>query len=142
MDVQEFITYQEQSFDSFCKTLIRNEGKDARKELLRREKHEVAFVHLPDAVISQMCQEDSYSLNQTTFVVIDKAVVVEDMDLALALSTLPLNRREIILLFYFLDQTDSQIGTIMDLSLDTVYYRRKASLKQLRSVLEELINGK
>ena len=71
----------------------------------------------------------------------DKTVIVEDMVLAQALSTLPANRRDIILLFYFLDWTDKQISKAMDLSLDATYYRRQSSLKKLRSVLEELNNG-
>ena len=141
MNVQEFIRYQEQSFDSFCETLIRNEGKDARKVIANREKHEIAFVHLPDIVISRLCQEDNYAINQSTFMVGDKTVIVEDMVLAQALSTLPANRRDIILLFYFLDWTDKQISKAMDLSLDATYYRRQSSLKKLRSVLEELNNG-
>lgn len=60
MDEQEFILYQEQSFDSFCKTLIRNEGKDARKVIARREKDEISFSYLPDMIMSQFGREDSY----------------------------------------------------------------------------------
>lgn len=142
MDEQEFILYQEQSFDSFCKTLIRNEGKDARKVIARREKDEISFSYLPDMIMSQFGREDSYTWSQVSFIIGDKVVIVEDEILAKALSMLPGDRRDIILLFYFLEKTDKQIGTAMNLSLDTVYYRRRDSLKRLRRLLEDLNSEK
>ena len=142
MDEQEFILYQEQSFDSFCKTLIRNEGKDARKVIARREKDEISFSYLPDMIMSQFGREDSYPWSQVSFIIGDKVVIVEDEILAKAISMLPGDRRDIILLFYFLEKTDKQIGAAMDLSLDTVYYRRRDSLKKLRRLMEDLNSEK
>lgn len=37
----EFQRYQEQTFDSYVKRLIRNEGRNAKKELARRAEREV-----------------------------------------------------------------------------------------------------
>ena len=41
MTTEAFRTYQEQTFDSFCKSVIRNESTDARRELAAKAEREV-----------------------------------------------------------------------------------------------------
>lgn len=47
MTLEQFYTYQEQTFDSFCKAVIRNESIDAFRELAHRREHEIEFSALP-----------------------------------------------------------------------------------------------
>ena len=43
MTLQEFYTLQEETFDSFCKTLIRNESINAHKEYAFRAQTETPY---------------------------------------------------------------------------------------------------
>ncbi len=64
MTTQEFVTYQEQTFDSYAKRLIHNEGADAKKELTRRAKRETQLSTLSSAELSALAGEDGYSLEK------------------------------------------------------------------------------
>lgn len=69
MTTQEFTTYQEQTFDSYAKRLIHNEGADARKELARRAKREVQLSALSSVELSALARENGYSLEEVTLFV-------------------------------------------------------------------------
>lgn len=47
-------------------------------------------------------------------------------------------RRDVILLYYFLEHTEPEIGEILDLSTGTINYRRTKALQRLKELLEEL----
>ena len=138
MNNEDFITYQETTFDAFCKRVIKNEGKNARREISRRESHEITFSALPDAVVAQLSSTDSYDMGSATFQIGKDTVTIKDAALAQAISALPEHWRNVILLFYFLDKTDKQISTALNLTPDAVYYRRKNSLSELKKALKEL----
>jgi len=99
MTAQEFITYQEQTFDSYAMKLIHNEGADAKKELSRRAKREVPLSALSGEQLVNLCTEDKYTREKRTLYVRDQEVSFFDTELAQALSQLPPKWREI-LLFY------------------------------------------
>jgi len=50
---------------------------------------------------------------------------------------LPTDRRTIILLFYFLEMRDEEIGAKLGLSRPAVQRRRTSTLDMLRKILEE-----
>jgi len=54
MTLEEFYTYQEQTFDSFCKIVIRNESTDAFRELAYRREHEVEFSALSSSELAAL----------------------------------------------------------------------------------------
>lgn len=138
MTTEEFVTYQEETFDAYCKRLIQNEGKNARREIGRREKNEVVFSSLPETVVAKFAYTDSYGVGGATFQIDDDTVTIKDAALAKALSALPENWLDVVLLFYFLGKTDKQIGSDLHLSPDAVYYRRRHSLGELKKALKEL----
>ena len=138
MTTEEFVTYQEETFDAYCKWLIQNEGKNARRELSRHEKKEVVFSALPETVVAGLSYTDSYGAGSETFQIDEDTVTIKDAALAKALATLPENWLDVVLLFYFLGKTDRQIGADLHLTPDAVYYRRKHSLGKLKKALREL----
>lgn len=141
MTQEEFYTYQEQTFDSYAKKVIRNEGKNARKELSRRAKREVSLSSLPEEALFHLSSEDVYHPESMTFFVWGEAVTVHDVLLGQALASLPPQRRDVILLSYFLEQTDLQIGARLHLDPSTIRYRRKTALQRLKELLEDLDDG-
>ena len=59
-------------------------------------------------------------------------------ELAEAIAALPAQKRDIILLSYFLDMPDNKIAKALNMVRGSVAYRRSATLKLLR----ELMGGK
>lgn len=61
---------------------------------------------------------------------------VSDESLSNALRFLPPIHRDVILLSYFLDLSDVEIGHLLKTDPRTIGYRRAAALKKLRDALE------
>ena len=138
MKLEQFYTYQEQTFDSFMTKLIKNEGKDARKEIARRAEHEVAISQLMEEELAKIAGTDTYDFGKMTFFVMDNAITVNDLLLGQAIAALPPHRRDVILLSYFMGKNDPQIGKLLNLTPNTIRYRRQTSLERLKQILEIL----
>lgn len=136
MKLEDFYTYQEQTFDSFMAKVIKNEGKDAKKEIARRADHEISVSQLMERELAQIAAADTYDLDKMTFYVRNNAITVHDMLLGQAIASLPPYRREVILLAYFMNKNDPQIGELLNVTPNTIRYRRKTSLEKLKRILE------
>ena len=88
MTMQEFVLYQERTFESYCNALIRNEGKDARKEIVRRARREINLSMLDPTAQVSMGNQDTYDLGTMTFLVHGIPVKVSDPTLGRALASL------------------------------------------------------
>lgn len=138
MTLSEFHTYQEQTFDSYIKTVIANEAKNAKKEIARRTEHEISISQLVDSKLAKIVTEDKYELEGMTFSIEGDTVTVNDVLLGRAIAALPPLRREVILLSYFLDKKDQQIAALMHLDPNVISKRRYATLRRLKDLLEAL----
>ena len=67
-------------------------------------------------------------------------ITVSDEQIAEALNALPSDRRDIILLAYFLDMADKEIAECLNLVRRTVAYRRTSTLQELKKFMEENFN--
>lgn len=138
MTVVQFYAYQEQTFDSFCKSVIRNESIDAYRELAYRREHEIEFSALSASEVATLkagVRDQSY---HKSFYVLSYIVEVCDESLGEILQFLPSNQRNIILLSYFLDYTDLEISKLLHTNKSTIHYRRNAILRRLRKLLEDM----
>ena len=142
MTIKQFQTYQEQTFDSFCKTVIRNESIDARRELAALSQHEIQLSALSPSESASLYVMDTYHPYCRTYYVCGKTVNVYDQSLGEALQFIPPWRRDIILLYYFLGYTDTEIAVLLGLSNSTVNYRRMSALRSLKDLLEGMKDGK
>lgn len=124
-------------FDSFCKKILREEYRDCMREVQRRMRHELSFSALSSHETEQLYVMNEYPSDRHYFSVLGYDIAVEDELVSRALSTLPSLKRDIILLSYFLDMTDQEIGDILHLVRRTVQYQRINALKQLKEMLEE-----
>ena len=59
--------------------------------------------------------------------------IKKDEALAEAISALPVDRRDIILLSYFLDMSDAEIANVLNMVRRSVAYRRTSTLKLLKN---------
>ena len=138
MTQSEFKTYKEQTFDSFVKTVIRNESASLFRTLSRKNNRELNFSALSDETILSFQTIDSYHPETTTFHIRGDYVTITDWALAQALKGLHPQKREVILLSYFLGHSDPQIGKLLHLSPTTIHYRRRSGLAYLKYCMEAL----
>ena len=68
-------------------------------------------------------------------------MAIENENLANALTVLPDDKRDIVLLAYFLDMTDQEIADKLDMVRRTVQYKRAQSLKELKKEMEVTEDG-
>lgn len=123
-------------FDSFCKKILREEYRDCVREAQRRLQYEISFSELSPQELDQLYVMDEYSTDSNHFSVLGYDVAVKDDLVSTALAALPEQKRDIILLSYFLDMTDLEIGEKLNMVRRTVQYQRTSSLKQLKKLLE------
>lgn len=142
MTLEQFHIFQEQTFDSFITHLVTNEGKNARKEIARRAKKEVAMSQLLDSELARLAVTDTYDIEEMTFSVHDEIVTVKDLLLGQAIASLPPMRRDVILLSYFLGKNDPQIAKLLNLTPNAIRYRRQTTLQRLKEILEVLTSEK
>lgn len=136
MRPQSHEVHKQHTFDSYCKKILRNETRDYYDELNRRREHEISLGELSEQELAQLSVMDEYFKSTYAFSVLGRDIIVSDELIAKALQTIPADRRDIILLSYFLDMTDKEIAEHLNLVRRTVAYRRASTLKQLKKFME------
>ena len=123
-------------FDSFCRKVLKGEASNYRKALARRLQYEVTFSELSEKELNQLYTMDEYAIDYYLFQVMGYDVEVKDELIGEALEALPEKKRSIILLSYFLDMSDAEIGELMNLVRTTIYRHRTSSLQQIKKYME------
>ncbi|WP_428257590.1 RNA polymerase sigma factor [Gallibacter sp. Marseille-QA0791] len=126
------------TFNGFCKTVLRNEAIDAIRERKYRRKHEVTFSELSPQEENQLYTCDQYFANdeaEKSFFVAGREITAKM--LADALHSLPEEKRQAVLLYYFFDMSDKEIAELMKIPRSTVQFRRTSSFELLKRFLEE-----
>lgn len=136
MTLEQFQRYQEETFDAFCKAVIRNESTNAHNEMNLRAEKEINFSSMSPSELQSFQTEDTYHTYCKKYHVRGNVVCVHDPTLGEILQHISPQRREIIFLCYFLGFSDSEIGQLLQIDRKTVDYRRKAALQRLRELLE------
>jgi len=130
---------KQHAFDAFCKKVLKNEARDCYDEIKRRGSNEVSFSDLSEAELAELATVDEYFATEQIFSVLGRDVIVYNDLIAEALRSLPEQRRDIILLSYFLDLSDKEIGQKLNLIRSTVQHQRAVTLRQLKKFMEEKI---
>ncbi len=94
---EQFMEHIEYAFNAFCKIVLRHEAINAWRDLKRKEEREISLDYLMSERYFEPSAMDSYFEKQdkpTVFLVLGKEVIVDDEQLAMALSKLPKLRRE------------------------------------------------
>lgn len=123
-------------FDSFCRKVLREEARDYIREISRLAEHEVSLSELSEEQMEQLYVLDEYTEEQHFFDVQGYHVMIRDDRLAEALSSLSDEKRDIVLLSYFLDMSDREIGEKLNMLRCTVQRRRTSSLAEMRKRME------
>lgn len=126
------------AFNGFCKRTLMNEAINAHKETKRQQIREVSFSDLSPQEEKQLYTYDSYFADdeaEISFCVAGKEITAKL--LAEALHSLPEEKREAVLLYYFFDMSDAEIAQLHAIPRSTVQYRRTSSFELLKRYLEE-----
>ena len=128
---------KQHAFDAFCKKVLKYEARNYYGEMKRLRDKEVSFSELSEQELEQLSTTDKYFAFEQTFNVLGNDVIVNDESIAEALKNLPERKRDIILLSYFLELSDGEIGKKLNLIRSTVQYQRTSTLRELKKFLEE-----
>lgn len=107
------------------------------KELDNRGKREISFFELSEAQLGKLYTVDEYSVENFFFQVLEYDIEVKDPKIAMALEKLTERKRNVILLYFFMDMNDVEIAKSMNLVRSTVCEHRKRSLEILKEILKE-----
>ena len=129
-------------FDRYCKLVLRGEKLSDEKEMNQRKHKEISISYLTEKELSELSIIDIYKVESEIFHVLDYDIEVKDDLLGKALKFLPRKKRNIILLYFFMDMSDTEIALYMKLAGSTVNYHRVCSIRLLKEIIEEIINGK
>lgn len=126
------------AFNGFCKKAVKCEASNAHRDIRRHQTREVSFSDLAPQEERQLYTVDRYFAEEKT----DDAIRVAGKKitpqlLAEALRTLPDEKREAVLLYYFFEMSDAEIAKLYNIPRSTVQYRRTSSFELLKRYLEE-----
>lgn len=127
------VTHQ---FDSICRKVLRDESRNYKKQMPRRAEREINLSALSETELAQLYETDEYPSDSVIFDVLEYRVAVKDDRLAEALTALPGKKRDVVLLSYFLELSDTEIAQIFRVVSSTIHRRRTSSLKELKWRME------
>ena len=125
-------------FDSCLKKIVRSVVKDYYKMMSRRKNKEMFFCELPDIIVEKLAVMDDYETDYTIFNVCGNDIRILDDELAEALKKLSDQNRKNLLMYYFLEMSDTDIGKLLNIDRSTSFRIRKKSLDEIRKLLEEM----
>ena len=128
---------KQHAFDCFCKKVLRNDVRNYYSEMKRIRKFEISFSELTAREIGQLFTTDRYFQTEHTFDVRGHDIIVRDESIAEALCCLTELKRNTILLSYFLELSDKEVGKRLNLKRSTTQYNRSRALEELRRILED-----
>lgn len=123
-------------FDCVCKQALRHEVIDYQRYRNCKSKHEILISELSLNEMDNLFSMDEYCIDYYIFRVLGYNIEVKDMLLAEALQSLSERKRNVVLLYYYMDMTDAEIARELNLVRSTIQEHRKRSLELLRQKMK------
>ncbi|HFR4293294.1 TPA: RNA polymerase sigma factor [Enterococcus faecium] len=114
-------------FDAYCKKVLRNEAKSIRKRNTRIKDNEEPLNDVNGGKYPQTNFDE-----QDVYFLFGMEILISDQKLSAAIDQLSDIRRKIILLYYFADFNDAEIGRILNMSTSGIWYQRTKAVEQLK----------
>lgn len=127
-------------FDSCVKKALNNELKYRLRTMKNYMRHYVSISELNKADEAKLFYKDdypSYNFSEKLTTRLFDAVIHDELLYEALLSIKP-DVRELIILKYWGDLTDSEVGQALSMSQQMVNYNKNKALKSLRKIIEEL----
>ena len=125
------------AFNAFCKRVLMNEAINSYNDRQKKQAKEMTFSDLTPQEENQLYTLDKQYEGEEgqSFQVAGKRITLKL--LADAMRTLPKEKCITVLLYYFFQLSDLEIGQLLDIPRSTVQYRRTSSFERLKRFLEE-----
>lgn len=127
----------EHQFDSLAKKVINAVVKTYHRDMKSRNRFETPFCDFSNLETELLGFIDEYACEYTAFYVLGEQVQVADDKLVNALKSLPEKKLDIIMMFYFMDMSDTEIAEVLELNRSTVYRHRISTLEKIKKIMEE-----
>ncbi|AOY74719.1 RNA polymerase sigma factor [Clostridium formicaceticum] len=121
----------EHQFDRLCKKVMLGEARSCKKERAKRSQKEISINE-----VKEIATYDEYEI-ENTFQWGDEVFTFKNDFLYEAVRLLEKDKRNIILLSYFLEMTDEEIARTLKAIRRTINYKRNRALKELKKRLED-----
>ena len=128
-------------FESCLKKVVRHIVKDYQQGLKRRKDKEIPFCELPEIFVENFAVWDDYETDYTIFSVCGIDIRVLDDELAEALKKLPERKRNTLLMYYFLEMTESEIANLQKITQSGVFKNRHHALETMKKILTAFVLG-
>lgn len=138
MKITSFQKAIQLQFDTLARKVIDCTVKDYEREISRRAKRELTFSDLSETEINYIGNTDEYSSDFTAFKVLDEMIHVSDDKLCDSLKCLSKRKRDIILMYYFLDMTDEEISNFFQIARSTATRNRANALNEIKRLIKEM----
>lgn len=133
-ELQEKTCHQ---FDCTIRKVIRHRVIDYYRAIRHLEEKEKPFAEIVDDLLSSASTEDTYDTDfVAVFEVCGEKVLIEDEELAIALKAIEERKRNIVLQYFFIGDTDTYIGKMLDCSRANITRSRIQTLDKLKQLIE------
>ena len=126
------------AFNGYCKRALKNEAINAHRDTKNQQQCFVTFSDLTAQEENQLYAYDEYFTDDEadkTFCAAGKTITAKLI--AEALRSLPEEKRNAVLLYYFFDMKDAEIAALYHIPRSTVQHRRTSSFELLKRYLED-----
>lgn len=139
--MSDFEQFHVNNFDQFCKTLLKNEAKNAWRAINKQRDREITAGTAEDMAWLLPSEDDTYSTYHKVFYVKDIEITVTKEFVGEALQYILPSLRNVLLLSFFGGYNDTQIAKILKISNPTVAYRGRKAMERLKEEMEARLNA-
>ena len=132
-DFQTTIQYQ---FDCLARKVMIRRQSNCRRSAGRKFRKECPFSELSEKELNRLQTLDTYHLDGKYYLILKFRVEVGSEVGVNALDSLPVEKRNILLMFYFLEMSDAEIALELGKDRSTIYRSRTSALATLKKRLE------
>ena len=138
MEIAIFEKKIQMQFDALIKCVVKRKVKNYNRTRSRINKREISFSSL-NLDLEELSEMQTYNLEDDDYfdLGVDR-IKVNNAHLAKALKTLPQKQQAIILKFYFLEMSDKEIASSMNIGRNTSLRQRKKSLEKIKTEMLQL----
>lgn len=124
-------------FDRLCQMSLKGEAVNYYRHMDYQRKYEVMLSELSERELEKLSVTDEYGIENSHFTVQGYDIEVKDTLIAEALLALSDRKRNVVLLSYFMDMSDAEIGRVLNIVRSTVHEHRKRSLELMKNIMED-----
>jgi RNA polymerase sigma factor (sigma-70 family) len=124
-------------FDSYCKTVLRNESRDIKRAMIRRSKRELVMDEPMQYIFDLINHEDTYPSEKLLLLADGFSCEVYRDLLYEAMLSLPERQRLVLILGFWHQWTDEKISRHMEVTPRTVYNLRQRAFQTIRNFYEQ-----